>query len=172
MPHLKRPFITSHTPDPSTSSDSYKKGSLFEEYIIKLFNQDSFEIVKWRRSARLEDRILLEDCANPDLELVFSRHRKYHFAVECKWREKFVEGKITWATELQICSYRTFENRRRIPVFVAIGVGGEPSKPQRLFVTPLRNIEKYSAVYESDLIPYKRRPTNRFFYDTVQLKLF
>lgn len=152
--------------------DSYEKGKLFEQFIIQLFNQESFDLIKWRKSEKLDDEILLKDCANPDLELIFSRFKKYHFAIECKWREKFIEGKIKWASDNQIHSYQDFENRCRIPVFIAIGIGGEPSRPDKLFVTPLRNIETYSKAYEADLIPYKRKPTSKFFYDTVQLKLF
>lgn len=155
-----------------TPINSYEKGQLFEQYIINLFNQNSFELNNWRKSERHKDNVLLKDCANPDLELIFGRYKKYRFAVECKWREKFIEGKITWASNYQICSYLDFENRCRIPVFIAIGIGGEPSMPEKLFVTPLRNIEMFSEVYETDLIPYKRKPTRKFFYDTVQLKLF
>jgi len=152
--------------------DSYEKGRLFEEYVIQLFNEDNFKVIKRRKSEKLEDRALLQDCANPDLELIFGRYSKHHFAVECKWRKKFIKGKITWASDYQICSYQDFENQCRIPVFIAIGIGGEPSRPERLFVTPLRNIEMYSEVYEADLILYNRKPTSKFFYDTVQLKLF
>jgi len=152
--------------------NSYEKGRCFEEYVVQLFNKDNFELIKWRRSERLEDRVLLQDCLNPDLELVFGRYKKHPFAVECKWRKEFVAGKIRWAANYQISSYRDFENRFRIPVFIAIGVGGEPSSPERLFVTPLYNIEMCPEVYETDLIPYKRKPTRRFFYHTTQLKLF
>jgi hypothetical protein len=152
--------------------DSYEKGRFFEEYVIQLFNADNFKLNKWRKSEKLGNSILLQDCANPDLELIFGKYRKYHFAVECKWREKFIENKITWATNNQISSYQNFEKKFRIPVFIAIGIGGEPSSPESLFVTPLCNMAMYSEVYEADLIPYKRKPTSRFFYDTVQLKLF
>lgn len=151
--------------------DSYKKGQLFEHYIIQLFNQDRVSLFKWRKSEKIEDKILLQDCLNPDLELIFSRHSQHHFAVECKWREKFTEGKIKWAHDHQIRAYQDFENRRRMPVFIAIGIGGDPSNPERLFVTPLRNLESSSEAYEANLIPYKRKPTRKFFYDTVQLNL-
>jgi hypothetical protein len=152
--------------------DAFEKGRLFEEYVIQLFNQDNFKVAKYRISEKLEDRVLLQDCINPDLELIFDRHKQHHFAVECKWRVKFHEGRITWASHDQICRYKDFENQRRIPVFIAIGIGGEPSTPEKLFVTPLRNIEMFSEVYEADLIPYKRKTTRKFFYDTVQLELF
>lgn len=152
--------------------DSYEKGRLFEEFIIKLFNERHFKLAKWRKAAKSIDRSFLNDSSNPDLELIFTGSRKYHFAVECKWRKEFVEGKISWATDYQICSYDCFENCRRMPVFIAIGIGGDPWNPEKLFVTPLCNINMYTEVYESDLIPYKRKPTNRFFYDTVQLRLW
>lgn len=156
----------------SAELDSYKKGRLFEQFVKQLFNEQSFNLIKWRKAEKLEDKILLDDCGNPDLELVFSRHRNHAFAVECKWRKGFVGGKIHWATYNQISSYRKFETQRRMPVLIAIGIGGTPSMPERLYVTPLRNIEMHSEVWEHDLILYKRKPTRKFFYDTVQLKLF
>lgn len=163
---------TTYSRKESAAIDSFEKGELFERFIIELFNKEKFILSKWRTSKRLEDKFQLLDCARPDLELIFRRNRQYHFAVECKWRQKFVEGKIQWATRKQICSYQNFENQHRMPVFIAIGIGGEPSKPERLYVTPLRNIEMYTEVYESNLIPYKRKTTSHFFYDTIQFKLF
>lgn len=123
---------------------------------------------------RPSDLISLIDHFNPDLEmeLVFTGKQKYRFAVECKWRQDFYDGKINWAEDSQIVSYRMFQDRVRIPVFVAIGIGGEPSAPDKLFVTPLNNICMYNEVYESDLIPFKRRPTRNFFFDVHQLRLF
>jgi len=152
--------------------DYFEKGRLFEEYIKGLFNERKFRLLKWRKAEKFSDGVFSLDSSNPDLELVFTGTRHYRFAVECKWRKEFINGRITWANDYQICSYESFEDQKRIPVFIAIGIGGEPSAPEKLFVTPLRNISMYSDVYESDLIAYKRKPQHKFFYDTVQLKLF
>ena len=168
---MKTP-TTTKTVRHTSSIDSYEKGRLFEQYVIDLFNKEYFNVTEYRKSEKLEDRLRSQDCGNPDLVLVFGKGKKYRFAVECKWRARFIDGKITWATDIQLCNYLNFELRSRIPVFIAIGIGGEPSKPEKLFVTPLRNLENYTEVYESDLIPYKRKPTSRFFYDPGQLKLF
>lgn len=168
---MNSPYLKVST-TPTTEFDSYEKGMLFEQFVRQLFNEQNFNLTKWRKAEKLEDKILLDDCVNPDLELIFSRHKSHPFAVECKWRKAFISGQINWATRNQISSYKNFENRRRMPVFIAIGIGGEPSMPERLYVTPLCNIEMQTEVYESDLIPYKRKPTRKFFYDTVQLKLF
>jgi len=155
-----------------TQPDSFEKGRQFEEYIISLFNERHFKLMKWQKSEKIIDRLFSLDHSDPDLQIVFKGTKNYRFAVECKWRKEFIEGKISWATSYQICSYEDFEYRNRIPVFVAIGIGGEPSHPEKLFVTPLCNINAFIEVGETDLIPYKRKPTNKFFYDTVQLRLW
>ena len=106
------------------------------------------------------------------MELVFTGARKYRFAIECKWRKEFRDGKIDWARNDQICVYRMFQDQVRIPVFVAIGIGGEPDSPEKLFLTPLNNIHMHNELYEAGLIPFKRKPTHKFYYDVKQLKLF
>jgi hypothetical protein len=168
---MKRITISQPTKQGS-KTDSFEKGRLFEGYIIGLFNERHFKLIKWQKSEKIIDGLFSFDHSDPDLQIVFNGKKNCRFAVECKWRKDFIEGKISWANSYQICSYEDFEYRNRVPVFIAIGIGGEPFQPERLFVTPLCNISKYTEVYEFDLIPYKRKPTNRFFYDTVQLKLF
>jgi hypothetical protein len=172
--HYSEPMNSFAAPvnTPIVTLDSFEKGRLFENYIIELFNKRYFRLLKWRKSEKANDILTLFDHFYPDLELIFAGAKKHKFAVECKWRKEFLYGKINWAKDRQIYSYEEFEYRFGIPVFIAIGIGGEPSNPEKLFVTPLQNISKYTEVYESDLIPYKRQPTHRFFYDTVQLKLF
>jgi hypothetical protein len=152
--------------------DSFEKGRLFEEYIIRLFNVNSFQIIEWQKSEKIPDGTFSFAHSYPDLELLFLGTRRYRFAVKCKWRKEFREGRINWAKSSQIKSYEDFQNQNRIPVFIAIGIGGEPSDPEKLFVTPICNISGDTDAYEHDLIPYKRKPTHRFFYDTVQRKLF
>jgi len=169
----------SQTFTPTTSrqiieQDGYEKGQRFEQFIIKLFNERFFYLKKWRKSEKFADSFLSIDHWNPDLEieLVFTSVRKYRFAVECKWRKEFKDGKIGWASNDQMCAYRMFQDQARVPVFVAIGIGGEPDNPEKLFLTPLNNIHMHIEVYETDLIPFKRKPTNKFYYDVEQLKLF
>lgn len=155
--------------------DNFEKGYAFESYITTLFNQHNFHRKKWRESRNPSDIGSLVDHSYPDLEieLVFTGIKKYRFAIECKWRAAFYNGKIKWArNDSQICTYQMFQDRVRIPVFVAIGIGGEPSMPEKLFVTPLVNICMNTYVSESDLIPFKRKPTHKFYYDPDQLKLF
>lgn len=157
---------------PPIPKDTFEKGRMFEEYVTTLFNDQKFNIKEWRKASREYKSLSGLDLAYPDLELVYLGKKDFNFAVECKWRADFTNGSINWAKELNICAYLDFEKKYGVPVFIAIGVGGHPSAPDRLFVTPLRNICNYTWVHESQLIPYKRKADRRFFYDTVQTKLF
>jgi hypothetical protein len=153
--------------------DNYEKGRLFEGSIKRLFNERNFRLDKWHESRRIVDHYIPVSFTYPDLELVFFIGRKqYRFAVECKWRQTFWNGKIDWAEPHQIDAYEYFQRQQRIPVFIAIGIGGSPSRPEKLFVTPLSHISHTTEVYESDLILYKRKPQHRLFYDAIQPKLF
>jgi hypothetical protein len=162
-------YTPSHQPIQG-QPDSYVKGQMFEEYIIKLFNDRHFHLSRWRKAGQIDT--LYYDHSGPDLEFVFGRKWKYRFAVECKWRKKFHDGKISWANNEQRHHYLDFQYRTHTPVFIAIGIGGEPSNPAKLFVTPLQQLFNNLQVYEFELMPFQRRPKSRFFYDTIQLKLF
>lgn len=153
-------------------SSSAVKGHEFEDYIITLFSHQNFKLLEWRNFLAASNGVLPLNNSYPDLELQFVGTRKYRFAVECKWREKFVDGKVPWADTSKIDIYQQYQRQNAIPVFVAIGIGGLPANPEQLFVTPLDKISMHTEVYESDLIPYKRKPTHKFFYDTTQRKLF
>ncbi len=153
--------------------DSFDKGFLFEKYITTLFNERKFKLETWRKSRKIQDNIYPIDMSYPDLELIFVHKRKFRFAVECKWRKQFFNGKIKWVNDYQsIVIYHEFQSRFLIPVFVAIGVGGLPDNPKQLFVTPLNQLGAKTDVYESELIPFNRKPSHRFFYDAIQLRLF
>lgn len=150
-----------------TKAECFEQGRLFEEYIKNLFNQDSFKIKKWRRSRLIPPDTFIRGLGDPDLELIFVGKNQHPFAVECKWKSYFYKGKTRWARPDQIQRYLKFERKEAMPVFIAIGIGGTPSNPEKLFVTPLCNLKDYPEVSEKQLIKYKRKPTRRFFYNTV-----
>jgi len=161
-------IISVHQAKTRHSKEYYlEQGRQFEEYVKLLFNQDHFYLKKWRQSGTIPKDTYILDFCYPDLEFIFVGKNQHPFAVECKWRTKFKKGKIDWATKKQITKYLEFEFKRAMPVFIAIGIGGTPSNPENLFVTPLCNLKDNIEVSEEQLIKYKRKPTQRFFYNTV-----
>ena len=130
-----------------------------------MFNERSFQVKQWLKAGKRPDHLSWADLNNPDLqmELVFTGARKYRFAVECKWRRECIDGTIKWAEVPQIYNYERFQRETGIRVFVAIGVGGEPHDPERLYVMPLGMISGNFMVAERDLISFGRRSGNGIF---------
>ena len=152
-------------------SHHYEQGLLFEEYIKNLFDQDIFKLKRWRKSFKVPVDTYIGDMSGPDLELMFKGRNSKPFAVECKYRTRFYDGMLGWASENQIKKYVEFQNKKPMTVLIAIGVGGTASNPMKLFITPLDHIKMYTHVFESHLIRFERNP--RCCIDTAeQLKLF
>lgn len=168
-PGSRNPLSIAH------SNDSFKKGALFEEYVLELFDKKSgrFEFLNAVSTNAKIYGIRASQSLFPDIKILCAILKtKHKFAIECKWREQFINGKIEWATATQIDNYRQYELNYRIPIYVAVGIGGVASKPDRLFLIPLSQISNSTSVSEEALMPFMRKTTKRFFYDAKQLKLF
>jgi hypothetical protein len=159
----------------SEVSPEKKKGDDFENYIVTLFNPkaERFLLKEWRSDKIADNGIYALSSHNPDLEFQYSDgSRSYPFAVECKWRSKFMHREIDWAKPYQIQNYISYQEKNKIPVFIAIGVGGKPSQPEQLFVAPLNEICMYPTLFESYLKKFKRSPTHSFYYNPQQKMLY
>jgi len=125
-----------------TQPEEVLKGREFEDYVLGLFNlQENGTLVlqEWQGDKSL-GMIQPENNAYPDF--VF-RYGQETFAVECKWREKLCAdlSKDLFPQRI-IKSYTTFSEERNIPVTIALGVGGEPCNPEKLYIIPLEEIPK------------------------------
>jgi hypothetical protein len=112
-------------PKINAQENSFETGQLFEKYIIQLFNQRFFTVQKWRKSELYPPGQMPSGHSGPDLEMILFGLRSNRFAVECKWRTQFYDDKLQWAEPHQLIRYQRFRESRRIPFFVAIGVGGD-----------------------------------------------
>ena len=123
-----------------TLPDDVLKGREFEDFVLELFNlhdDNAFILKEWQGDKTLGD-ICPESNRHPDF--VFDYQGK-GFAVECKWREKLspnMEKDLFPADKIAI--YQQFSAERNIPVFIVLGVGGEPSNPELLYNIPLSEI--------------------------------
>lgn len=165
-------IITQKTTIKHSPSDNFEKGHLFENFIVTLFNKNKYRLTVWRSDKKASNGVFPESNSYPDLEFRTIGRGSYSFAVECKWRAGFYNGQIFWATTEQQFTYSKYSRENRIPVFVAIGVGGTPDNPEKLFVTPLQNFKNFENVYENELIPYSRIPKKELTYNENQVTLF
>lgn len=145
------------------------KGKAFEEFVVKRFSKSYFKLTEWRGDKNHEG-IYPASNQNPDLEYFFSSKTwNAKFAVECKWRQSFHNGAIVWAKDYQFNNYKNFE-KGHFPVFVIIGVGGQASNPESIFIIPLKKIT-HTVLTEEFLKPYKKYGRGDFFLDAENMNL-
>ena len=165
-------IITTVAAPQENELENYEKGLLFEDYIVTLFNKRKFRLIEWRSDKKATNGVRPESCSWPDLVFASIGRNKHYFAIECKWRKCFFEGGIDWADHYKIEKYKSYQDDQNIPVLIAIGIGGVPSNPEHLFVTPLDQIYKYPFVFKSHLLKFKREPEQRRVDNVEQLELF
>lgn len=149
------------------------KGDAFERFVVKNFDPKYFTLQEWR-SDKYVDGIYPVSSHFPDLEVFFdfkSKGIRHLFAIECKWRKSYYKNSIEWARDYQIRNYKEYADTIKIPVFVVIGIAGEPDKPQELFIVPLQKLES-GTISKNELMPYKKNPEdNRFFWNYSKTEL-
>lgn len=150
--------------------ENLKKGHEFEKFIVPLFNKEYFKLKVWQGDKKADNGVYADSNRDPDMLFCYKPKygREHHFAVECKWRKGFTEGKVKWAHEYQINRYMEYQQENRLKVFVIIGIGGTPNNPEEVYVVRLDHISDYPFLYNTYLQKYKRKTTTaRFFYDPV-----
>lgn len=162
------PVVSNETKQPTLQEDdAEKKGREFTKAVIAKFDKKYFKLKEWR-SDKYENGVYPEANMYPDLEFEFSlRGTKSRFAIECKWRKNYYKNGIEWAKEYQFKNYKKFKTEKNIPVFVAIGVGGTPEKPEDVYIVPLSTIENI-FILQTELKKYQKADfqDKNFFYDS------
>lgn len=127
--------------------DPYKKGKIFEDYALCLFPQRSFNIIhKTVGGADLEGRYT-EDCVNPDYKFRDLK-TKQEFWVECKYRSRRgAKGVLEWTDYKHLQRYKAIQKESKIPIYILVGVGGEPDSPEELLFFKLDDLPYYSLYY-------------------------
>ena len=125
--------------------ESKQKGNEFEDYIIQLLGKLNQIKFIGKVSDYHKNGVSATENKEPDLKF---KYQNTPFAVECKWRNSFVNGKINWAKDYQINNYLNYQNTKKEKVYVAIGIGGNPNAPEKLYLVPLFRLTKEFANQE------------------------
>lgn len=141
-----------------------KKGDDFEAFIVSKFNRENFIFKNWAGDKYSKGQYA-ESTTQPDLLYEWKGSTKdFPIWVECKWRSKAENGKLKFAYPKQFERYKIYEKEEGIPVFIALGVGGKPNKPEHLFVIPLRFIHSHELDL-SKLEGYRKSVDDEFVYN-------
>jgi hypothetical protein len=124
---------------------NYHKGLLFERFVQGKFPDAEWVIVNTTKDLHKKFKRFVESDANPDF--VFrKRATSEEVAVECKYRADYYEHKqwgegVRWKKE-QGERYAQYGKKNNVPVYIAIGVGGNPKSPQAVSYVPIDLIQK------------------------------
>ena len=120
--------------------DQNKKAGLdFEKFVVKKFNRRHFDITEWTGDKYVEGRF---SKANYHPDLLMKRKSdsvSERFSIECKWKRRFAK-EIIIASESQIVRYRQYETKMKVPVFIALGLGGTGDNPKEFYIIPLKEM--------------------------------
>ncbi|MBT7092553.1 MAG: hypothetical protein HN936_04860 [Bacteroidetes bacterium] len=145
----------------------------FEKYIQKIFTlqQKYFAIESWNTDLHVE----VENSRDPDFVIRYKPTNEV-FAIECKYQNTLRASEIIkdrvlkWAKPAQIKRYNQFSSSRDIPVFIVIGLGGDPDEPECVYCMPL-NMAQYPEIFPSVLTKHTRKsPNSPFFWKDGLLK--
>lgn len=148
-----------------------KSGDDFEKFVVQKFNRKYFNVKEWAGDKYING-VFADTTPQPDILLELKLDQETaELSVECKWRKNLYKGGVEFASLNQLKRYKDFENSRKIPVFVAIGIGGKASAPESLFIVPLQKVDSNFIKLEK-LKPYEKNIEKNFFYDikTKELK--
>jgi len=146
-----------------------EKGKRFEEFVIERFDLNYFTIVEKSHSWETNEKHFVESSKNPDFLLRYNPSRE-EFAVECKYRSRLnQDGMLECCKPYQFQRYKEFMQKRNVPVFIVVGLGGSDDKPDDLYVIPLRDM-KHPTLYKSAFMPFSKNPRNNFFWENGKLR--
>jgi hypothetical protein len=158
--------IAAKPPELTKDEVNKRKGNEFEKFVIEKFDNKYFKCKNWRGDKFVPSHFP-ESNKYPDLELEFN-HRDYSkkIAVECKFRSNFSGGCVDLGSYEKLQEYKNFERENNIQVYLVLGVGGEPTAPEELFLIPLPHIDSNRINKRKLNQNYSKSLNAKFYYDT------
>lgn len=149
-----------------TLPEEVLKGREFEDFVLELFDlnkTNAYSLLEWRGDKSTGE---LSPVSNsyPDFVLEYKDGKnKRQFAVECKWRIS-IPKRMAQPLFLpdQIIRYQEYSKEKGLDVFVILGIGGEPSMPEELYLIPLDSVQQIQAK-PSLLVQFKRMVVDKWF---------
>lgn len=148
-----------------TMPDDVLKGREFEEFVLELLDIKSGKHIlkEWRGDKTLGE-IYPANNSYPDF-IVEEAETKRRIAIECKWRMQLTSAAMMELfTPDNLIAYRQFSEESHLPVFIVLGVGGNPCEPDNIYIIPLEK-----ASFEPTLS--KKNPS-MLVYEPSLLKTF
>jgi len=131
---------------------SFMKGEDFEKCLRKkVFKKAEYDLIMQTNDFHKNKSDYVESSLYPDY-LLRDRSINEEFWVEAKYREKLYMGKIEWCIPYQFKRYKKLS--KQMNVVIAIGFGGRPINPEKIYLIPLNEIQ-YTGLYPKSIAEYE-----------------
>lgn len=140
---------------------SFVKGEAFEEYVRKyVFSKEYYKILRRTQNYQVNNVDYVADSLLPDFEFeCLETGKSFHVEVKFRNGELNFNDKIEWCKPYQLERYQQIDKEK--DVFVILGIGDNPKKPEELIIFPLKAC-KFTGLYNSFLdkysFPYLEKP--------------
>jgi hypothetical protein len=119
--------------------ESFKKGQKFEEYVRNtIFTSDRYKLIKKTHDYKQNSADFVQETLEPDYKFECIETKR-QFYVEAKFRSWFYQGKIEFCKDGQF--KRLTDINKKEPVFVIIGIDGDPDDPHYICLVPMSDIK-------------------------------
>lgn len=126
--------------------ESFKKGQKFEDFTREvIFSIDRYKLIKKTHDYKQNNSDYVQDSLEPDFKFECMDTQK-QFYVESKFRTWFYQDKIEFCKIGQF--KRLQEINKKEPVFILIGLDGEPEDPEYVWLVPMNDIKSISLTEE------------------------
>jgi hypothetical protein len=151
--------------DEASMPEAARKGRDFEEYVLRhIFIERYYEVLHQTPGYLEAKRRYNHAASYPDFQFR-DKLRRIDFYVEAKFRAPYLhEEKIIWCREDQLQRYTQIS--RQTPVFLILGIGDFPQKPEILSLIPLKAI-RFTGLYPSFIRKYEISPRFPVTSDTL-----
>ncbi len=148
---------------------SFLKGEDFESCLrTKVFKKENYELIMKTHDFHENKKDYVKSSLHPDYFLR-DKNTNVEFWVEAKYRENLFKGKIKWCTEKQFARYKKFGKEEK--VLIAIGFGGRPKNPEKIYLIPLRKI-KYHGLYPNSIAEFEFTEKRKNIVDSLLTRMY
>lgn len=132
--------------DEMQTPESFRIGEKFENYVREsLFVKSYYDLLERSHNYSANRKDYVQSSVQPDFTFK-DRWAGKEFYVEVKFRTSDYNGKIMWCNDKQLLRYQQYH--KKLPVFLILGMGENPSLPKYLSLISL-NQAKYTGLYRS-----------------------
>jgi hypothetical protein len=125
------------------------KGREFEDFVLELFdlNENSlYSLLEWRGDKSMGEVSPVSN-TYPDFVIEYKKGNiRKKFSIECKWRVSISKNhKIPLFQPEQILRYQEYAREKNQEVVIVLGIGGEPSMPENLYLIPVDALQEVQS---------------------------